>query len=434
MRRDLLQGLQDWKAAPKRKPLVLRGARQVGKTWLLREFGRLCFEQIVYLNFEEDPSVGDLFAGRLQPATLLRQLEVYTGQAIDAATTLLVFDEVQVSERALNALKYFAEEAPEHHVVAAGSLLGLRVDRVHSFPVGKVTFLDLHPLSFAEFLDACGDQRYRELLEELAEPTPLAAPLHEELLGRLRRYLCIGGMPEAVACHVDGGSFADVRRTQNDIVDGYRLDFAKYASPSDIPKLSIVWDSIPTHLARENKKFVFAALRSGARARQYESALSWLRDAGLIHVVHRVERPVPPLQAHAQPGAFKVYALDVGLLSAMVRVPEVAMLEPMTLFDEFRGAIAENYVAQQLVQAGRGPLHYWASEKGKAEVDFLVETGGEVVPLEVKSGINPRSKSLRSYVARYGPTRVARTTPRNLRTDGGILNYPLYALLRFPRW
>lgn len=435
MERDAYCQLVDWKRSGRRKPLLLRGARQVGKTWLLKRFGEREYDDLVYLNFEENPALAGLFEGALSPSAILRNLGLYLGRTIaPGAKTLLVFDEVQVSARALTSLKYFREEAPDVHIAAAGSLLGIRIGRESSFPVGQVDFVELHPMTFFEFLDAHGQSGLRRMLEGLERMEPIAQALHDKLLGMLRRYYLVGGMPEAVACDAGGGDPDEVRRIQQAVLRGYHFDFAKYAAPRDIPKLSLVWESIPTHLAKDNKKFVYSTISAGARAREYENAIAWLVDAGLVHKVRRVETARVPLAAVAAPNAFKLYGLDVGLLCAMTRLPGSALVDGNRLFTEFRGALVESYVAQQLAATIQGGLHYWTSPGGgQAEVDFVVEHDGEVLPLEVKAGVNPRSKSLRSYDDRYSPPRLSRSSLLNLRRDGRIDNYPLYAVTRFPR-
>ena len=433
MDRDLYPHLLAWKRSPRRKPLLLKGARQVGKTWILKAFAQREYQDSIYLNFEEDPRIGGLFEDRLSPEALLRNIGLYLGTRIEPGPrTLLIFDEVQACAGALNSLKYFFEHAPQVPVAAAGSLLGIRLGRTQSFPVGKVDMLDLRPLSFLEFLDAHGESGLRELIASKRDFTPFPEPLHARLNDLLKLYYFVGGMPEAVDCHAQERDLAAVRKIQRDILNGYQLDFAKHASPSDIPKLSLVWESIPVHLARENKKFMFSAIRRSARGREYENAIAWLSDAGLIRKAFRVSTARLPLRAYARPNIFKVYALDVGLLCAMTRLPPSVLIEGDRLFREFRGALVENYVAQQLVQGGAAALHYWASDGGRAELDFLHEQAGAVLPLEVKAGLNPRSKSLRSYDQQFGPPSLSRTNLLNLRRDGRILNYPLYAISRFP--
>jgi predicted AAA+ superfamily ATPase len=431
--RDAYQTLLDWKCSPRRKPLLLRGARQVGKTWLLKRFGEREYSEIVYLNFEEDPRLAGLFAGSLSPDEVIRNLGLYLGRRLTPGPdTLFIFDEVQACAPALTSLEYFLEEAPEAHVAAAGSLLDLRVGRATSFPVGKVELVDLQPMSFLEFLDAVGESGLREMIDARADLQPLPEPLHDKLIALLKTYYFMGGMPEAVMCHTGGGSTDAVRKIQNDILRCYHFDFVKYAAPHDIPRLSLVWASIPLHLARENKKFVYAAVQPGARAREYENAIAWLVDAGLVHKALRVSTVRRPLQAVASTSVFKLYALDVGLLCAMAHLSASTLVDGDRLFSEFRGSLTESYVAQQLMAQGVPGLHYWASPGGRAELDFLVEREGDIYPLEVKAVINPRSKSLQSFDKRVSPPALCRTNLLNMRRDGRFDNYPLYAVSRFP--
>lgn len=432
LERDCYERLLQWKASPRRKPLLLRGARQVGKTWLLRALGQRAYSSCLYLNFEEDPRLAGLWEGALDPATILGNLALYKGVEVVPGDTLVVLDEIQFCNAALNSLKYFAEEAPEIHVAAAGSLLGIRLSGDRSFPVGKVDLVDVHPLSFAEFLDAHGEPQLRALIQGRETAEPLPDPLHERLLEILRTYLFVGGLPEPVCVHSEGGSLQEVREVQRSILESYHLDFAKHASPSDIPKLSLIWESLPSQLARENRKFMFSAVRPGARAREYENAVNWLVDAGLVHKAFQVSTARIPLLAYARTNVFKVYALDVGLLCSMTRLPESALVEGARILEEFRGALTESYVAQQLVARDGGRLCYWSSSGGRAEVDFLLEEAGAVLPLEVKAGVNPRSKSLRSFQQQFSPPVLTRASTLNLRRDGDVLNVPLYAVWRFP--
>ncbi|MEK7269567.1 MAG: ATP-binding protein [Planctomycetota bacterium] len=431
MERNLYGKLVDWKKGQGRKPLILRGARQVGKTWLLKEFGRKEYAACLYFNFEEDPRLRSFFHGTLDPGRVIKDLSAYSGAAIRPGETLIVFDEIQASNEALNSLKYFQESAPEIHVAAAGSLLGIRLSGTRSFPVGKVSFLDLHPLTFLEFLDAHGESALaRRILEpEGFEPFPDA--IHERLIERLRLYFFTGGMPEAVAHHAEHRSLEGARRIQDEILRAYPYDFAKHANASDIPKLSLVWESIPAQLARENKKFMFSVVRPSARAREYEDAIAWLSEAGLLLRSFQVSAPKIPLSAYALPGTFKVYALDVGLLGAMSRLPPAAVIEGSSVFEEHRGAFTENFVAQELVARRGERLYYW-STGSNAEVDFLCEDEGVLHPLEVKAGQNPRSRSLSTFGARHPGCPLSRATLLNLKSDGRIRNYPLYALARFP--
>ena len=317
MQRDIYQRLIEWKSSKDRKPLLLQGARQTGKTFILKEFGLKEYKNLVYCNFEEEPQLSENFERDLRPQRILEFLSLYKKTEIDPAQTLLFFDEIQTSNNALNSLKYFCEETPQYNIVAAGSLLGVKLSTPKSFPVGKVTLLPLSPMTFPEFLSALGEKRYRTLLEGLTTVEPLPGLIHDELIDLLKAYYFVGGMPEAVARYADSRSFERVRAVQNDILKEYVLDFAKHAPASDIPKLSLLWDSIPVHLARENKKFIFSALSKSARARDYEKALRWLCDAGLIHMAHAVESVQQPIAGFAERNSFKVYMLDVGLLACL---------------------------------------------------------------------------------------------------------------------
>ena len=430
MQRDLYAKLLEWKSSSRRKPLLLQGARQTGKTHILKEFGRNEYENTVYCNFEENTDLSGFFQRDLNPERILVELSIYMDLEIQPGRDLVIFDEIQVSNRALNALKYFAEQKNDVHIAAAGSLLGVKSPGPGSFPVGKVNFFHLYPLTFLEFLDAMGESRYRKLLETVDKPVPLAEAFHSHLIDLLRRYYFVGGMPEAVKhfAAAGNGNGREVREIQEEIIKSYVLDFAKHAPATDIPKLTQVWDSIPKHLARENKKFVFSAVKKGARARAYENALTWLEDAGLILRANAVEAAKHPLKHYADSGSFKIYALDVGLLGAMARLPVELLVQGERLFNEYEGAFVENYVAQQLVSHFRQPLYYWRSKGGKAELDFLCEFGGRICPLEVKAGINPKSKSLKSYDLQFNSTSLARANLLNLRKDGKIYNLPLYAV------
>ncbi len=434
MKRDIYKELLAWKLSSRRKPLLLQGARQTGKTFILKEFGRHEYENVLYCNFEENPGLGEFFRRDLDPERILSELSLYMNLEIRSGVDLVIFDEIQVSNQALNSLKYFAEKKNDVHVAAAGSLLGVKLSRPGSFPVGKVNFLHLYPMTFFEFLDAMGESRYRKLLESIDRPEPLPEAFHSHLIDLLLRYYFVGGMPECVRYFAETANAPETRRIQEEIIRSYILDFARHALPSDIPKLTQLWDSIPGHLARENKKFVFSAVRKGARARSYEHALTWLEDTGLIHRAHMVETPRIPLTHYADNNSFKVYGLDVGLLGAMARVPVNLVAQGERLFNEYEGAFVENYVAQQLVSHLHRKLYYWRSKGGKAELDFLCEFGDRVLPLEVKAGINPKSKSLRSYDVQFQPPRLMRTSLLNLKADGKIVNLPLYAISLLPRF
>ena len=434
MKRDLYRELCGWKKSRRRKPLILRGARQTGKTHLLKEFGAKEYAGVAYYNFEEDPRLKDLFARSLRPAALIEALGIYRNEGIKPGRDLIIFDEIQACNEALNSLKYFQEQANDYHIAAAGSLLGVKLSQPMSFPVGKVNFLDLRPMSFPEFLDAVGESRYRQLIDGVSDAVSFPSPFHEDLVDWLKRYLFVGGMPEAVDSYAKNRDLNEVRVIQREILNAYVLDFAKHASTADIPKLMQVWDSMPAQLARENRKFQFTALKKTARARDYENAILWLENAGLILRCFLNTKPAQPLSAYEDRSAFKVYALDVGLLGAMSRIMPEILVRGHDLFQEFKGAFIENYVAQTLVGMGSGGLHYWKNESATAEVDFLWSTQqGDILPLEAKAGINTKSKSLRVYDEKYQPAQLLRSTLLNLRKDGNILNIPLYALTALTR-
>jgi len=432
MKRDIYAKLLSWKSSPRRKPLLLQGARQTGKTFTLKEFGRNEYGNTVYCNFEEDPGFDRFFQRDLNPERILAELSIYMNLEIRPEADLIIFDEIQVSNRALNSLKYFAEQRSDVHIAAAGSLLGVKLSGPGSFPVGKVNFLHLYPMTFMEFLTAMKGSKYRKLLEDVDAFVPLTEAFHINLIDLLRCYYFVGGMPEAVKQFAETGNGWETRRIQEEIIKSYVLDFAKHAPATDIPKLNRVWDSIPKHLARENKKFVFSAVKKGARGRAYENALTWLEDAGLIYRANAVVSAKHPLKHYADTGCFKVYALDVGLLGAIAKSPVELLAKGERLFNEYEGAFVENYVAQQLVSHFPQMLYYWRSKGGRAELDFLFQFADQIFPLEVKAGINPKSKSLKSFDLQFKPSRLARTNLLNFKKDGKICNLPLYAVSRLP--
>jgi len=426
-----MESLCAWKGEIKRKPLLLMGARQVGKTFVLKKFGAEEYVNTIYLNFEDNPRLCKLFDASLTPKIILKALTIEMNAEIIAGRTLLIFDEVQECPNALNSLKYFCEEAPEQHIVAAGSLLGVKLAHIKGFPVGKVQFLTLYPLSFLEFLEALNEVRLKDFIEDLKSIEPLPPNLHEKILTHFKEYLFVGGMPEAVAEYITSQNLSKVREIQTAILNAYSLDFAKHAPKEHIMKINQVWNSIPTQLAKENKKFIYSAIRTGGRAKEFEVALQWLIEAGLIYKVQLISTPKIPLSAYADMNAFKIYLLDVGLLGAMAHLSAKTLLHDNELFQEFRGAIAENYVAQELVHS-QYLLFYWTSE-GKAEVDFILEQDEFIYPLEVKSGNSSKKKSLKVYDDIYNPPMLIRCSPMNLKKDGNVLNCPLYLIeeLRF---
>jgi uncharacterized protein len=431
MERDIYKKLLDWKSSSERKPLLVRGARQVGKTFILKEFGKREYSYVAYLNFEEEPLLEDFFKNSLNPEKIINNLSIFLKHTIKPHEDLIIFDEIQTSNNALNSLKYFNEQANEYHIAAAGSLLGIKLSKPKSFPVGKVNFLNLYPLTFLEFLDAVNHSELRKLIEETTDFTPYPEPFHQELIDMLRRYYYIGGMPEAVNYYSKTGDILGIRKIQDEIINSYVLDFAKHAPTQDIPRLTLIWDSIPSQLGKENKRFIFTALKKTARAREYESALNWLEDTGLILRICLTETAKVPLKAYSSNNIFKIYALDVGLLGAMAKTPVETLTRGNQLFNEYFGAFVENYVAQQLVSYKEISLNYWKSS-GIAEVDFLCEHNNIIFPLETKAGINPQSKSLLFYGSKYNPDILSRASLLNLKHDGRICNYPLYAISLFP--
>ncbi|HIR42470.1 MAG TPA: ATP-binding protein [Candidatus Aphodovivens avicola] len=432
MDRFLMNSLVHWKESPHRKPLILNGARQVGKTWLLKEFARLHFDSVAYVTLDSNSVARALFDADLDPKRIIRDLSVLTGVSIEPHDTLIVLDEIQSAPKALTSLKYFCENAPEYAVAAAGSLLGISATAGTGYPVGKVNTLDLYPLSFREFLDATGNRMLRELIDS-GEVASIDA-FSSKAITLLRQYYVVGGMPAVVDAFAEGESFAVVRAMQDQILEDYLRDFAKHAPMRIYPRMVEAWGSIPEHLARENKKFVFGHIRKGARAKDYEEALMWLSQAGLIRKVPRVTKPGIPLSAYNDNKSFKVFLLDVGLLGAMAGLDPVNVLDGNAAFTEFKGSLAEQYVCQQLVSdCGFDPF-YWSAENSKGEIDFLVQRGGRVFPIEVKAEENLRAKSLRAFKGSYPETAPIRFSLSGYREQDWMKNIPLYAISNTELW
>lgn len=428
MERVLIDELHKWKNKSDRKPLILRGARQVGKTWLLKDFGKKFFKDVCYINFEQKDVLGAIFEGTLSPQRIIEQLSVYSGKKIQPADTLLIFDEVQEMPRALTSLKYFAEEAPEYAICCAGSLLGVALHEGTSFPVGKVEFLDLYPLSFREFLLANGEEMLLDYI--LNDGHRGLAAFTEKLTDYLKKYFVIGGMPSAVLKWLDTHDFFEVDDVQKQLLAAYENDFSKHAPRQMIEKIRYVWDSIPSQLAKENKKFVYGLVREGARAREYEDSLMWLSDAGEIIRTYNISKPDVPLKAYADLKSFKVFLLDVGLLRCLSGVSPKVILEGSKIFEEFKGALTEQYVCQELQLFKRLQTNFYWTSSSSAEVDFLVSDGMEVYPLECKAGITMNAKSLKVYRQKYMPKWFLRTSllPYNKNEEEGIVDIPLYML------
>lgn len=426
MYRMAMENLLAWKQSRRRKPLIIEGARQVGKTWLMKEFGRQAYGDTVYINFDSNARMAELFASDLDTKRLVLGLELYAGRKIDPENALLIFDEVQEVPRALAALKYFCEDAPQYHIVCAGSLLGIALHRGTSFPVGKVDFLKLYPLSFQEFLMAIGKKQFSELLDQ--QDFSMITSFRETYADALKQYYFVGGMPEAVESFAENQDFNEVRQIQKRILAAYEQDFSKHAPNEAVPRLRMLWNSIPAQLAKENKKFIYGLVREGARAKDYETALLWLSDCGLVHRVSRVNAPGIPLRAYEDMKAFKLFVLDVGLLGCMTGLHQRTLLDGNALFVEFKGALTEQYVCQQLKTLADLELCYYTNDRGSCEVDFVVDTGGRVMPLEVKAETNLRAKSLKTYREKFSPELAIRTSMADYRKEDGLVNLPLYAI------
>lgn len=424
MYRMAMEQLQKWKTKKRRKPLIIRGARQVGKTWLMKEFGASEYKSAVYINFDNNERMKALFEGSLEVERLITGLELYAGHKIDPESTLLIFDEVQEVPRALTSLKYFNEDAPQYQIVCAGSLLGVALHQGTSFPVGKVEFLDLYPLSFFEFMMAMDKERYVELLRK--GDFDMATAFKQDYIELLKHYYYVGGMPEAVQAFADNRDFNEVREIQRRILEAYEQDFSKHAPNEAVPRIRMLWNSIPAQLAKENKKFIYGLIKEGARAKEYELAMLWLTDCGLVHKVHRVTTPSLPLKAYEDLKAFKLFLVDVGLLSCMVGLRQDVLLDGNELFKEFKGALTEQYVLQQLKTIKGLNIYYWTADRGTAEVDFVIDNGRDVIPVEVKAEVNLQAKSLKVYRDKFQPKLSIRTSMADYKRDDWLLNLPLW--------
>ena len=426
MKRNLMKSLKEWKNSPYRKPLILSGARQVGKTWLMKEFGRTEYTNTVYVNFDQDINAAGLFEGSINPDRIILGLRALSSMEIDPDNTLIIFDEVQEAPRALTSLKYFCEEAPQYSIIAAGSLLGVALHAGTSFPVGKVDRMHLYPLNFQEFLYAMGEDAAAEILQ--TKDQRMITVLREKLSDLLRQYYYVGGMPEAVNYYKDNKEFAGVRQIQKNLLAYYQQDFSKHAEPRLTERLNLVWSSIPAQLAKENRKFIYGQVRQGARAKDFELAIQWLSDCGLIHVIHRVTKPGYPLKAYEDLNAFKIYLLDVGLLGAMADLSSNTIVEGNRIFTEFKGALAEQYVLQELIAEDHLNPMYYSAENSRMEIDFIVQKGDEVIPIEVKAEENLRAKSLRTYCEKYKPKTAVRFSMSDYREQDWMVNVPLYEI------
>ena len=425
MERHLLTELVDWKSSLRRKPAIINGARQVGKTWLLKEFGKRYFDNVAYVNLDNNRAMDSLFEEGYDTARLLTGIQAETNERIIAGKTLIIFDEIQECPKALTSLKYFSENASEQMIVAAGSLLGLSVHQGTGFPVGKVTTFNLYPLSFREFLDATSNQMLRELID--SSDLPSITAFSSKFIPLLRQYYFTGGMPEAVKAFTESGVLEDARLIQKQILSDYRRDISKHLSTTETEYILAAWTSVPKHLGQENKKFIFGNIKDGARGRNYHAALTWLTEAGLAHKVRRVSKPGIPLAAHADDSAFKLFTLDVGLLGAMADLDSGSVISGNQVFEEFKGALTEQYVCQQLISDCKLQPFYWSAENSRGEIDFLIQDRGQIYPIEVKAEENLRSKSLRAFSEKHQNTHPRRFSLSGFRNEGWMHNIPLYA-------
>lgn len=426
MYRYKIEELKKWKKLKDRKPLIIRGARQVGKTWLIKEFGKQEYQQVAYINFDDNERMNQLFSGDFDIERIIQGLKIESGVNIEAENTLIIFDEIQETPKAVTALKYFCEKANEYNIVAAGSLLGVAMHEGTSFPVGKVDFLDLYPLNFFEFLEALGEKKLVELIKN--NDIDLINVFSDKLKQYLKQYMYIGGMPEIVDSYVQNKDFGEVRRKQNELLTAYEQDFSKHAPNAVVPRIRQLWNNIPTQLAKENKKFIYGLIKQGARAREYELALSWLIDCGLVYQVNRVNDCKVPLSAYQDFSAFKLYLLDVGLLCAMANIDATTIIDGNEIFVEFKGSLTEQFVLTELKTNTDVPIFYWSADKGIAEVDYIIQLGKNNIPIEVKSNENLQAKSLKSFVQKYDTKVNVRTSMANYRKEDWLINIPLYMI------
>ena len=426
MYRNKIEELKKWKNSLNRKPLIIRGARQVGKTWLMKEFGNKFYDKCAYINFDDNSRMDKLFDGDFDLERIIQGLKIESGVNIEPENTLIILDEIQETPKALKALKYFCENARQYHIISAGSLLGVAIHEGTSFPVGKVDFLDLMPLSFFEFLEALGEDEILKLLKE--NDFKMIDVFNSKLKEYLKLYYYVGGMPEVVNAYTINKDLQEVRKIQKELLDAYEQDFSKHAPSNIVPRIRQLWHNIPTQLARENKKFIYGLIKEGARAREYEIALSWLIDCGIVYQVNRINNCKIPLSAYQDFNAFKLYMLDVGLLAAMAGIDDKTLLNGNDIFEEFKGSLTEQYVLCQLKQCTDLDVFYWSSERGTAEVDFITQIDGKNVPIEVKANENLQAKSLKTFIQKYKTSTNVRTSMSKYRKEDWLINIPLYSI------
>ncbi len=427
MERLLIADLMKWKENPNRKPLILKGVRQCGKTFLLKAFGERCYKNYAYFNFEENEALKNVFEKDYNVDRILFELGLFAGKTIEADNTLVILDEIQECGRAITAMKYFCENAPQFHVVCAGSLLGIALQKQLSFPVGKVDFLTLYPMNFFEFLRAVESEQLAEYAADFKKGDTLPDVIANKMADYLRQYYMVGGMPEVVSTWCRTKNMEETEKVQQAIINSYELDFAKHAPAKDFPKLSAIWRSIPEQLAKENTKFMFGHVRSGWRAKDLEDALEWLIGAGLVYKVCKIEKPFMPLSSYADDTAFKLYLADVGILRKLSKLPYEVILDATPAYVEFKGSLTENYVLCELLRSIDDTAYYWASGN-TAEVDFVVQCGKETVPIEVKSEKNVKARSLAEYRKKYEPAFSVKTSMKSEVSGEEVLNIPLYLI------
>ncbi len=426
MERTAYQALLKWKNNAHRKPLVIKGARQVGKTWLMKEFGKNEFESVAYINFEKVTQLADLFETDFDIQRILRSIQLTTGIIPQVGKTLIILDEIQSVKRGLLALKYFHEDAPQYHVMAAGSLLGLSIHKNDSFPVGKINFLDLYPLSYQEFLWAIGKTALLDTLK--SRDWTLIKAFKGQYIDLLKQYYYIGGMPEVVDAYIRNGDYKEVRTIQNAILESYDKDFSKHPPLDTVPRIKMVWNALPSQLAKENRKFIYGAIKSGGRAKEFELAIMWLQDAGLIYKVNRVSNASLPLGGFEDISAFKLFMVDIGLLGAKSGLDAKTLIDGNEIFGQYKGALTEQYVLQQLKSMDEIATYYWTPDEGIAEIDFLIQISGYLIPVEVKAAENLKAKSLRSFRDKYHPKISIRTSMSDYRKELTMTNIPLYSV------
>lgn len=424
MKRKIVNDLENWKNNPHRKPLIIQGARQVGKTWIMKEFGKTHFENVVYINFESSVRLQQIFSDDFDIQRIISILEIESGQTIQSKTTLILLDEIQEANKGLTALKYFNENAAEYYIIAAGSLLGVSLQKNNTFPVGKVDFLTLFPMSFEEFLLNNNEEGLIKAIQE--NKWDIVAPFHEKLIHYLRTYYFVGGMPEAVLTYIQTKNFVQVRTIQNNIISGYENDFAKYAPIEIVPKIRMVWQSILGQLAKENKKFIYGQIKKGARAKEFEAAINWLTNAGLLLKCMKISKPSIPLKSYAEYDIFKLYLLDVGLLNAMADVSEQILLNKNQILIEFKGALTEQFVAQELLL--NYDLYYWTADAATAELDFIIQKNQDCIPIEVKAEENLKAKSLKVFEEKFKTNKATKISMNPFRKEDWVENIPLYAV------